>query len=754
MKPSSNFWLCLTAFVAALTCKLSPAAAQLQTEFREPRGGGGAGGGSEACDYQYDDGTRESALSLSGSGELCWIHQYQVIPEQERIVSVSTSWEDVANGRPARVFVWEDPDDDGNPINAVLLVQQAVTVQNTNTGIVNEYVLDAPPIVSGRFFVGAAVQQLPGELPCPVDTSSLYVAARTWFVGDFQAFNPVSLAGNDVPPTDAADVGAGYAILRACGAAGPQMTYQGRLASGGQVVDGPADLRFALFDELAAGTQIGDTVDRTGVNVAAGLFTVQLPFGAASFSGAARYMEISVAVPPGSAFVPLSPRQFIADAPYAAFARSVAWPSILGMPAGFVDGVDDAGTGDITGVTAGPGLTGGGTAGAVTVAANFGGNGTATSLSRSDHFHSSLDASDGSPADVVFSDSLGNVGVGTLTPARRLHVANGVSGAASQSTTDFVIEDDAAAFQHFITPDDIESGLLFGDVTASIGGGIIFNNAATNNGMQFRAGGNTTRMTLDGTGRLGIGITPTATLHVGGVGGDDSVKLPNEAINSVEMFDEPGVASDVEGVIATALSPSIQPIRTRAIDVPAPGFVLVIGSCQATANHVNGTASSANFGVSDTTSFPASQDVGVSLPSGAATGGYNWAVTVHGLFEVTTAGSHTFRMLAEENGAEWSASELQLTLVYFPTSYGTVDPTIIGGPGDDDLEPTFDSATESAPDVGLSADEGPAAAVDLEAALLRLEQEREQVRLELEALRRLKEELSDLKEELRATTGD
>jgi hypothetical protein len=80
-----------------------------------------------------------------------------------------------------------------------------------------------------------------------------------------------------------------------------------------------------------------------------------------------------------------------------------------------------------------------------------------------------------------------------------------------------VIEDDASAFQHFITPDDVESGILFGDPTSSISGGIVFNNAATNNGILFRAGGNTTRMTLNGAGQLGIGVAPSDTLDVNGI---------------------------------------------------------------------------------------------------------------------------------------------------------------------------------------------------------------------------------------------
>ncbi|MBN1139178.1 MAG: hypothetical protein JXM73_21550 [Anaerolineae bacterium] len=129
---------------------------------------------------------------------------------------------------------------------------------------------------------------------------------------------------------------------------GTAFTYQGRLDQDGRGVTAMCDLAFRLYDEAAEGNQVGSPITTT-VAITEGLFTTGLDFGDGAFSGDARWLQIAVQCPGDAAFTTL-PRQALTAVPYAMYAQAAPWSGIAGMPAGFADGVDDnttytAGTG-------------------------------------------------------------------------------------------------------------------------------------------------------------------------------------------------------------------------------------------------------------------------------------------------------------------------------------------------------------------------------------------------------------------------
>ena len=102
-------------------------------------------------------------------------------------------------------------------------------------------------------------------------------------------------------------------------------TYQGRLTDSSVPANGSYDFEFALFNANTAGTQLGSTLTLTGVNVAAGVFTVELDFGSAPFlAGAERFLEIRVKKSIDPSYMPLAPRQRITGVPFGTRVLSAA----------------------------------------------------------------------------------------------------------------------------------------------------------------------------------------------------------------------------------------------------------------------------------------------------------------------------------------------------------------------------------------------------------------------------------------------
>lgn len=113
-------------------------------------------------------------------------------------------------------------------------------------------------------------------------------------------------------------------------------TYQGRLTDGGTAANGNYDLQFALFDTASGGAQIA-TQTSPNVSVSAGIFTVQLDFGANAFPGTIRFLEISARLSGAASFTTLSPRQQITSTPYAIRslnASSADAVTVNGLPSG------------------------------------------------------------------------------------------------------------------------------------------------------------------------------------------------------------------------------------------------------------------------------------------------------------------------------------------------------------------------------------------------------------------------------------
>jgi len=100
-------------------------------------------------------------------------------------------------------------------------------------------------------------------------------------------------------------------------------TYQGKLTDNG-IPQAIYQMEFRLFASAGGSDQIGATVTNTNVAVNQGVFTVNLDFGAAAFSGADRFLQISVRRSTNESFITLNPRQQITSSPYSIRTLSAA----------------------------------------------------------------------------------------------------------------------------------------------------------------------------------------------------------------------------------------------------------------------------------------------------------------------------------------------------------------------------------------------------------------------------------------------
>ena len=226
------------------------------------------------------------------------------------------------------------------------------------------------------------------------------------------------------------------------------------------------------------------------------------------------------------------------------------------------------------------------------------------------------------------------------------------------------------------------------------------------------------------------GSTRSATFNMGAIG-NASVILPGDAIGSTEMVDEPGIGHTNSSSVP--LTSTTSTLASRSITCPANGYVLVLGSVDVAINHSTGSSSIATMGVSTTpTTLPAEQDFQMNLPPGAPTGTWDSTIGAHGVFPVS-AGLNTFYLNGRATtGGSATAFDINLTVLFFPTSYGVVDPPAPPSA----LSGNESAATSHAPSAGdLAAERSRAETFNA----ARVQRELDEIRREL---RELKQDVS------------
>jgi len=221
-------------------------------------------------------------------------------------------------------------------------------------------------------------------------------------------------------------------VSTAC-AQGTAFTYEGQLQDNGGPANGAFNLVFTLFTNKTGGTPIVSPVTNNAALITNGLFTVLIDFGPGAFNGQTNWLQVSVETNGASEFTILSPRQQLTPTPYAIFAETAGNLSGTVSPAQLNGAVGNGqlANSSIT-VTAGTGLTGGGTValgGSITLNATGSGSGILSVTGNPDITASTVGGavtlgdtatSANTGSTMVKRDSSGSFSAGTITLAGNL----------------------------------------------------------------------------------------------------------------------------------------------------------------------------------------------------------------------------------------------------------------------------------------------------------------------------------------------
>ena len=442
------------------------------------------------------------------------------------------------------------------------------------------------------------------------------------------------------------------------------VSYQGLLTlpSGTPVVNGNYDLKFELYNVPSGGSALW-TETQSGVPLHNGTFTVNLGSVVVlpALFNQSLYVQVTALAGPSVSSSTLFPRTLLTSVPYS-LSLHLPFSGSSSQPASSPSiAVGNSGAG--IGITGSHDSTAGTDPGV---------------LGKTNSTASSAYALEG----IVTSSSPGGFSTGVRG------VNNGTAGLGigvygSQSGSGWGV--------YGYTP----SG--FGVLGSSSTGTGVYGTSSTGTGMYGVSntnpgvwGASTTSAGTYGTSDSAYGVwgyspygyamVSDGKLWVAGAPGDMSVQLPDDAIDSKEILDEPGVAASYMNnfFFITALQQNLM-VDSVTITVPSSGKILVQGSGYSNVeSHVYGVTDNIALNVSDSRADVVFQP-GVSsyvvldsMPTNNFS--YRCPFACTRIFNAPTAGTYKFYLFVYEYSGTVPAGDVAYTTLlatYYPTAYGS-----------------------------------------------------------------------------------
>jgi hypothetical protein len=313
---------------------------------------------------------------------------------------------------------------------------------------------------------------------------------------------------------------------------------------------------------------------------------------------------------------------------------------------------------------------------------------------------------------IKFDNANKRVGIGTLSPADRLHVVQNVA------------TEDLSAIRGVATPTTVSNKGVYGESMSATGYGVY--GKSPKYGIYGTSTGNQGRGVVgEATNTASIGVqgiaTNTSSTGVWGEGSNQGVyglststtgkgvygkvtsadgysgyfeggkfyvkgsaqvkdTLYATVVNAGKMTNMPGLAHSIVGSPDTyhSLATSWAQLNTVTINVPAPGYVLLFASCELLSDHAYNDATAVFLGVSRTSDGTGVKEIAhwkVNILTGSDF--ISEFISSQLPMQVTSAGSQTFYLMGYRKGGANTdvvyRHQCNLTALYIPVAYGTVE---------------------------------------------------------------------------------